>query len=148
MKYEIWVFSPPNWRHILMIYVVARELSISLTKIEFVSISALGSHCVRVTIHYYITTLLGCFWSSEIKTVSGDINERIPGYRSHCHIHCPDSPPGFPEKRRNIKIWRPTRRRRDWPRCAPVSAPGSSSGRTPCRHCRRGSCPESSGTGL
>ena len=40
-----------------MIYVVARELSISLTKIEFLSISALGSHCVRVT-SYYITRLL------------------------------------------------------------------------------------------
>ena len=85
-----------------MIYVGGRELSISLTKIEFVSISAQG---------YYI--ILGCSWSAEIKTVSGDINERIPGYRSHCHIHCPDSPPGFPEKRINIKICWPTRRRRD-----------------------------------
>ena len=97
MKNEIWVFSPPNWRHILMIYVGARELGISLTKIEFVSIS--GSYCVRVT------TALGCFPSSQIKTVGGDINETIPGYRSHSHIHCPDSPPGFPEMSINIRIW-------------------------------------------
>ena len=147
MKNEIWVFSPPNWRHILMIYVTARELSISLTKIEFVSIS--GSYCVRVT------TLLGCYSSSQIKTESGDINETIPGYRSRSHIHCPDSPPGFPEMQKNIKIWQRGRRRRrrrrrrlNWPHCAPVSAPGNSWERTLCRHCRRGSCPESSGTGL
>ena len=86
-----------------MIYVGGRELSISLTKIEFVSISGLIL-CQGITplLHYYI--LLCCLWSSEIKTVSGDINEGIPGYRSRCHIHYPDSPPGSPEMMVNIKV--------------------------------------------